>query len=138
LQTAQEVVSNPDNGRVAGGRSGGGRIANAFPAGNRLRSRFLGEFGAMEFKSCAQCGIEIEGKAIMFRSHAFCCDECCEEFEAEFAAKGGPEDDDLDDDDFDDDFDEDFEDDDEDEDDLGYRDDDLDDDDEYGLGAGGF
>jgi len=86
----------------------------------------------MENQSCAQCGVEIEGKGITFRGHVFCGDECCEEFEAEFAAKGGPDDDDLDDDDFDDDdFDEDdFDDDDDDEDDLGYRDDDFDDDDD--------
>ena len=93
----------------------------------------------MEFKSCAQCGTEIEGKGISFRSHAFCSDECCEEFEAEFAAKGGPDDDDLDEDDFDEDFDEDdFDEDFEEEDDLGYRDDDDmdDDDDDYKLGFG--
>jgi hypothetical protein len=139
LQTSQEVASNPDTERVAAGESGADDTAIAYPAGNRQRSRFSGEFGAMEFKSCAKCGMEIEGKGITFRGNVFCTDECCEEFEAEFAVKGGPDEDDLDEDDFDEDFDEDDFDEDDDEDDLGYRDDDdFDKDDEYGLRAGGF
>ncbi len=45
----------------------------------------------MDFKTCSQCGIEIEGKGIHFRDRVFCSDECCEEFEVEFAARGVPD-----------------------------------------------
>ena len=44
----------------------------------------------MDFKSCSQCGKEIEGTGILFRDRTFCGDECCDEFEEELSAKDAP------------------------------------------------
>lgn len=45
----------------------------------------------MDMIVCSQCGAEITGKGIHFRSRHFCSDECCEEFEAAVVAKGEPD-----------------------------------------------
>lgn len=91
----------------------------------------------MNPKTCAHCAIEIEGKPVSYRGHAFCSDECCEEYTTVFAAKGGPADDDLDDDLDEDLADDDFAEDEFDDEDVGYKDDEDDeldfDDDDYDI-----
>ncbi len=49
----------------------------------------------MDFSVCNQCGKEIEGKGIQFRSKCFCCDECCDIFEENLVAVDEPGFDDL-------------------------------------------
>ena len=39
---------------------------------------------------CSQCGAEIAGKGIDFRSRHFCSDECCEEFDVVLAEGSEP------------------------------------------------
>jgi hypothetical protein len=82
----------------------------------------------MDFNTCAQCGVEIDGQGIHYRGRSFCSDECCEEFEADFAADDEPDEAALSADDVDD----------LDDDDLGYRngddvEDEYDDDDDYEI-----
>lgn len=65
----------------------------------------------MDIIVCSQCGAEIVGKGIHFRSRHFCSDECCDEFDTVLVEGSEPGDMDLAAADIDDDLDED----------LGYR-----------------
>jgi hypothetical protein len=53
----------------------------------------------MKPNRCAQCGAEIEGKGVRFRSRDFCDDDCLDEFGAQVANREGSTGGDLEEDD---------------------------------------